>query len=376
VQARSQAQEQTQESHDAAPRPPWRSARVWIGIPISLIFLVLSFRGQDPAEIRHALERVEWRWLPLALAFLYTGITIRAWRWHILLRPVCDIPPRDVFPIMIIGYAANNVLPLRAGELVRAWVLQQRYGVRKTAALATIAVERLFDGITMLLFVGGAAAVVGLTAELQHVALVAAAVFAVALIGMGILLAGGTVRDRLLQLALRPLPDPLAARVARMAESFLAGLGVLSRRGDLALVIVTSIVAWGFEASMYWTVAYAFGPPLATAMTPVGALLTTAIANLATLVPSGPGYVGTFEAGVLLAVNGALGVGRGLALSYAVLLHLLLWAPVTVWGAIEWWRLGIAGTRHVTFGQAVEDELAPDLQTPSASAAGSPGRRA
>ncbi len=358
---------------DAPRRSALRSPRVWIGLPISVLFLVLAFRGQDPAEIRHALERVEWRWLPLALAFLYTGITIRAWRWHILLRPVRDIPTREVFPITIIGYAANNVLPLRTGELVRAWVLERRYGIRKSAALATIAVERLFDGLTMLLFVGGAATVVGLTTELQHVALVAAAVFAVAMIGLAILLAGGAVRDRALRLVLGPLPDALAARVQRMADSFLAGLGVLSRRGDLALVAVTSIVAWGFEASMYWTVARAFGAPLAVVMTPVGALLTTAIANLATLVPSGPGYVGTFEAGVLLAVNGALGIGRGRALSYAVLLHALLWAPVTLWGAIEWWRVGVAGTRHVAMSEAVEDELSPPSSGASAARAGGGG---
>jgi uncharacterized protein (TIRG00374 family) len=346
--------------HEPPPDPgasPWRSPRVWLGVPISLIFLYLAFRGQHPDEIRDALSRVDWRLLPLALVLLYTGIAIRAYRWHILLRPVCDIPTRDVFPILIIGYAANNVLPLRAGELVRAWVLGQRFGVRKTAALATIAVERLFDGVTMLLFVGGAATVIGLNAELQHVALAAAAVFAAAIAGLVVLLVGGSLRDRLLALVIGPLPERLAARVERMAESFLAGLGVLSRRRDLALVAATSVIAWGFEASMYWTVARAFGDPLAGAMTPAAALLVTAIANLATLVPSGPGYVGTFEAGVLLAVNGALGIGRGLALSYAVLLHVLLWLPVTVWGAVEWWRLGLAGGQRAMLSGAVEDEI-------------------
>ena len=358
------------QSELVARHSPFRSLRVWIGLPVSFIFLFLAFRGQDPAEIRDALSRVDWRWLPLALILLYTGIVIRAYRWHVLLHPIHDIPTREVFPIMIIGYAANNVLPLRVGELVRAWVLDRRYGVRKTAALATIAVERLFDGVTMLLFVGGAAVVVGLNSELQHVALMAAAVFAIAIAGLVVLLFGGSVRDRMLRLALGPLPAPLAARVERMAESFLAGLGVLSRRGDLALVAATSVIAWGFEAATYWAVAQGFGPPLATAMTPVGALLTTAIANLATLVPSGPGYVGTFEAGVLLAVNGALGIGRGLALSYAVLLHALLWAPVTVWGAIEWWRLGLVGTRHVSLTRAVEDELSPAATGSSRSGVG------
>jgi uncharacterized protein (TIRG00374 family) len=350
----------------SARESPFRSPRVWIGVPVSLFFLFLALRGQHPDEIRDAFSRVDWRTLPLALLLLYTGITIRAYRWHILLRPVHDIPTRDVFPIMIIGYAANNVLPLRAGELVRAWVLEQRYGVRKTAALATIAVERLFDGVTMLLFVGGAATVIGLNAELQHVALVAAFIFAAAIAGLVVLLVGGTLRERLLRLVIRPLPDRLAARVERMAESFLAGLGVLTRRGDLALVAMLSVVAWGFETSMYWMVARAFGDPLAEAMTPAAALLTTAIANLATLVPSGPGYVGTFEAGVLLAVNGALGIGRGLALSYAVLLHVLLWLPVTVWGVIDWWRLGIVGNRHVSMAHAVEEEFVPASQVVAA----------
>jgi uncharacterized protein (TIRG00374 family) len=365
--------------HEPSSTPntsPWRSPRVWLGVPISLVFLYLAFRGQHPDEIREALSRVDWRLLPLALILLYTGIVIRAYRWHVLLRPVCNIPTREVFPVMIVGYAANNVLPLRAGELVRAWVLGQRYGVRKTTALATIAVERLFDGVTMLLFVGGAATVIGLNAELQHVALVAAAVFAAAIAGLVILLVGGRLRDRLLRLVLGPLPERLAARVERMAESFLAGLGVLSRRRDLALVAATSVVAWGFEVSMYWTVAQAFGDPLAAAVTPVAALLVTAIANLATLVPSGPGYVGTFEAGVLLAVNGALGIGRGLALSYAVLLHVLLWLPVTIWGAIEWWRLGLVGSRHVRMRDAVAEEVAAESDSePDLVGSGAGARR-
>ena len=343
-----------------------RSPRVWIGIPISLLFLYFAFRGQDPGEIRDAFSRVDWRYLPVALAILYTGISIRAYRWHVLMRPVAPISTRQIFPILIIGYAANNVLPLRTGELVRAWALEQRYGVRKTATLATIAVERLFDGLTMLLFIGGAAMVIGLTAELQHVALIAAAVFAVAIGGMVALLVSGGLRDRLLQIMLKPLPDALATRVEQMTESFLGGLGVLSRRGDLALVALTSLLAWSCEAAMYWTVAQAFGAPLSTSMSFVGAYLTTAIGNLATLVPSGPGYVGTFEAGVLLAVNGALGVPRALALSYAVLLHVILWLPVTVWGAIEWWRVSLLGNRHISLSEAIDEELEPADTLPAA----------
>ena len=208
--------------------------------------------------------------------------------------------------------------------------------------------------------------VIGLTAELQHVALIAALIFAAAIGGMVALLVSGGLRDRLLHLMLKPLPDALATRVEQMADAFLGGLGVLSRRGDLAIVAITSLLAWSCEAAMYWTVAQAFGAPLSTAMSVVGAYLTTAIGNLATLVPSGPGYVGTFEAGVLLAVNGALGVPGGPAPSHAVLLHVILWLPGTVWGAIEWWRISLLGRRQISMSEAIDEELDPADTLPGA----------
>ena len=137
---------------------------------------------------------------------------------------------------------------------------------------------------------------------------------------------------------------------------------------------VTSLLAWSCEAAMSWTGAQAFCAPLSTSMSVVGAYLPPAIGNLATLVPSGPGYVGTYEAGVLLAVNGALGVPRALALSYAVLLHVILWLPVTVWGAIEWWRISLLGKRHISMSEAIDEELDPADTLPGARPF--PGQRA
>ena len=123
-----------------------------------------------------------------------------------------------------------------------------------------------------------------------------------------------------------------------MAESFLTGLGVLRRKGDLALVAGASILAWSLEASTYYTIAQGFGPQISDLMGAGEALLTTGVANLATLVPSSPGYVGPFEYGVQLVISGALGVPREVALSFAIVVHATLYFPITIWGAIEWWR--------------------------------------
>lgn len=319
--------------------------RVWVGIAVSAVFLFLAFRGQNPGDIWRTLRTVDLRWLPPALLLYAGGVWLRAVRWSVLLRPVAPLAPRDVLPTVLAGYTANNILPLRTGELVRAYLLGRAYGIRKSAVIASIAVERLFDGLTMLAFLllAMTAASVSPTAELRRLALVAALLFALALAMLATLLLGGDHRDRLLAVLLRPVPAGLGERIRSIASAFLGGLGSLRRGGDLLLVAATSLLAWGFEAAMYWAIAQGFGAALRPAFTPAAALLTTGVANLATLVPAAPGYVGTFEAGVTLAVVGALGVGRALALSYALLVHATLWFPVTVVGAWCWWGLARGG---------------------------------
>lgn len=330
-----------------------RSWRALLGFAISAIFLVLAFRGQDFGEIRNALEQANLWYLAPALLLYFAGVWVRAIRWSVLLRPLTKVGARQLFPIVVVGYMANNVLPLRTGELVRSYVLGRRHQVSKTAALATIAVERLFDGLTMLGFMLAATAFVSFTSQLRHLALIAFVLFTVILIGLFTLTLGGNVFDRLLQLVFGPLPTSLADRVERMAQSFLAGLGVLKRRRDLALVAGTSLLAWSLEASMYWVLARGFGGAVEHEMGAAATLLTTGVANMATLIPSSPGYIGQFEYGVKLVLSGALKVPEGPALAYALLVHAALYFPITLWGVIEWSRM------HLSLGQIREAEGEP-----------------
>jgi uncharacterized protein (TIRG00374 family) len=323
--------------------------RVVAGVLISVGFLAYALRGQDYGRIKDALSQANYWYLLPAVVFYLTGVCVRAFRWRILLRPLVDLPTRKVVPINAVGFMANNVLPLRTGELVRAYVVSQKFGVKKTAALATIAVERLFDGLTMILFILTAAIFVSLTSQLQHIAILAFVVFAVALIGLFLLTLHGNLRDRILQIVLGPLPASIADRVEQMAESMLSGLGVLKRKADLSRVAGASVIAWSCEAATYYWVARAFGAELSDVLGIPETLLTTGIANLATLIPSGPGFVGTFENGVSLVVSNALDVSKEIAISYALLLHAVLFFPVTTWGAIEWWRqhLSLSKVREI-----------------------------
>ena len=316
-----------------------RHWRALAGVLISGVFLYLAFRGQDLNEIRDALLESNLWWLPVALALYFVGVWFRALRWHFLLRPVADrTTARGLLPIVVIGFMANNVLPLRAGELVRSVLIGRKYNVRKTSALATIAVERIFDGLVMLGFLALSMAFVSLTSELRHLALISFLVFAGLLIGLFLLTFAGGFVDRVLQLLLGPLPAGVRERVHRMMESFLGGLGVLRMRGDLAKVAATSVLAWLFEASMYFVLAWAFGGAIREAMGVAATLLTTGVANLSTLIPGAPGYVGQFEYGVKLVLNGAMNVPESQALAYAILVHAALYFPITLLGVFEWFR--------------------------------------
>lgn len=334
-----------------------RSWRALVGFMISAVFLYVAFRGQDFGEIRDALFETNLWVVPVGLVLYFAGVWVRALRWKILLRPLTDEPTaRSLLPIVIVGFMANNVLPLRAGELVRSLMLDRRHDVRKTSALATIAVERIFDGLTMLAFLALSMTFVSLTSELRHLALISFLLFAGLLIGLFLLTFAGDVVERIMQLVLGPLPRRAADRIERMMESFLGGLGSLRRRGDLAKVAGTSLLAWLCEAAMYWVLALGFGGAVRDAMTGAATLLTTSIANLSTLIPGAPGYVGQFEYGVKLVLADVMHVSEGQALAYAILVHAALYFPITLIGVVIWLR------QEMSLAQ-VRGEAAPDAES-------------
>jgi uncharacterized protein (TIRG00374 family) len=327
-----------------------RSWRFAIGLLISGIFLVYAFRGQDYGAILDALRGVNYLLLLPALALYGLGVWMRALRWSILLRPIKVIAIRDLLPITAIGFMANNVLPLRTGEVVRSYVLARNHDVRKSAALATIAVERIFDGLTMVGFMLIAALTIDFTSDLRHVMTIAVVLFAFAVITLAVMTYAEALRSRLILLMVRVMPGTIGPRIERIAAAFFTGLGALRSGRALAGVAVSSVAAWSLEASMYYVIARAFGGSVSAVMGVAETLLTTGVANLATLVPSSPGYVGPFEAGVKTALEGALGVSGSQALSYAILVHAALWFPITLVGAIEWSRM------HLSLKQVSADE--------------------
>jgi glycosyltransferase 2 family protein len=270
-----------------------------------------------------------------------------------LLRPILPkIGLESTFEVVVIGYMANNVLPARIGELVRAYVLSVREGVRKTATLATIFVERIFDGITMVAFAAGSvffiilfdpdALMVGadhklgsFIAGLSGPIAVAAGLFLGLLLVFLVIASSRSRMERLLSFALRFLPGRLRERAERLASSFMDGLGSLRSGSSLLAVLGLSIVLWLCETGMYYIIGRwgfdlsgADGQPLPFYVY----MMVAGFVNLGTLIPQGPGFVGVFEFIAQAVLAGAFGVGRDPSISYVLVLHATLLIPVTLLG--------------------------------------------
>jgi len=160
-----------------------------VGILISVVFLVYGLQGLNLADVWTQVSHANFWWLVPGVGVYFLAVWGRTWRWHYLLRPLKPISTRQMFPIVTIGYMGNNIYPARAGEVLRAYVLRREAGVPVSASLATIVIERIFDGVVMLMFIffnlGALARLTGgsgLAGSIQTAALWGTAAFAAALI--------------------------------------------------------------------------------------------------------------------------------------------------------------------------------------------------
>jgi glycosyltransferase 2 family protein len=319
-----------------------KQKRFWLGLIVSLGLLVFVFYQTDPSKILVSLQQAQYIYLLPALALYFVGVGVRAVRWHFLLRSIKPIPSRTLFPPVVIGYMANDILPARMGEIVRAYVLGQQENVSKAATLVTIVVERVFDGLTMLTFLVAGSFVLNLAdAELNARLRLVGALFIAAIVALA-LFAGMPHRvERTADFFIQRIPsESLRARATSLTRSLLDGLGALRSPADSFAVYALSILAWLFETGMYLLVALGFNIVLPF---PVF-LVACAFANLVTIAPSTPGYVGVFDAPVIYVLTN-FGVEPNLATSYTLILHAALILPVTLLGFFYVWRAGLSLTQ-------------------------------
>jgi uncharacterized protein (TIRG00374 family) len=336
--------------------PVMKNWKLWLGILISVIFLYVSLRGLKLADFWTALQGAHYEWLIPGVAVYFVGVWVRAWRWHYMLRPLKKISTNSMFPIVTIGYMGNNIYPARAGEVLRAAVLKQREGVPVSASLATVIIERIFDGVVMLSFVflnlpelarltGNSGVIAGIGLPIPQLAILGALVFFGALLVFIAAAMFPRVTEKIVDwLVLRIVPARFKSQTRDISMRFLSGLESLRSPFEALMIFFTTVIIWLLETGKYWFVMHAFQFQVSF----FTLMLMNGIVNLATTIPSAPGYVGTFDApGIAVLV--AYGVPQALAASYTLVLHAALWFPITILGAYYYFR------QPLRWGQDMQD---------------------
>ncbi|MFQ5923938.1 MAG: lysylphosphatidylglycerol synthase transmembrane domain-containing protein [Anaerolineales bacterium] len=322
-----------------------RRWQFWFGLAVSALFLWLALRGLRLADVWRAIQGAQYFWLIPGLAAYWVGVWVRSWRWTYLLRPLKSISTRKAFPIVVVGYMGNNILPARSGELLRAYVLRRSEEIPISGSLATIVLERAFDGVVMLSFVvfnlpelARVSTDSGLVGNLYNLAILGVTAFLTAVALLVFMAFYPRQTESALQwVNQRLVPRRFRHQVAQLSLRFLEGLGALRSPRDLFMVLITSVVIWLLETVKYWYLMQAF--PFEVSF--FALMLMNGVVNLATTLPSAPGYIGTFDApGIAVLV--AYGVGHAVATGYTLVLHAALWLPITLLGLYYMVREGIS----------------------------------
>lgn len=322
-----------------------RLLRYLVGVAISLVFLVLTLSRVDLAEVARALAAVAPAGLALAVVLTMVEVAVRALRWQRLLLPILPVPYDGAFRQLCVGYFANSVLPARLGDVARAFLAGDAFGLSKMVTFGSIVIERLGDGLTILLIV------TVLILTLPEAAALAAVAVPVAVLGFGAVAVLGLVlvvthRTRVATTGIGRLVRVVTARL----EPALAGL-----RTPLRLVrfLALTLVAFGVGVTTFTVLATALG----LHVTPLqGALVLGGLA-LSTAIPAAPGSIGTYEF-VGVAIMTSLGFPADESLAAVLLAHLVATLPPAVTGLAVVWH------DHIRLETIVEAADAPPEPAP------------
>ncbi len=332
------------------------SAKIVIAFFVSALLLYVTFSSFDPRQIIPMLVSIQWQYLIYAiLVFLGIDVALAFFRWSYQLhrfnallekgQSTLPITPLAVAPAILAGYFANNTMPARLGEVVKTLIWRKNSGMRGSSVLGTLVIERVFDGFALVTLAIMTYFFI-FTGQQDHrftiVIFVALFVFiAIFAVGLCTVFFPRHVRNLALY-CVKFLPARFAKRLSSFILSFFEALTVV---GDIKSVLILygySLLIWLAEAWVYYLVALAFSATTGLHLGYLHCVLLASIASLMTLIPSMPGFAGTFDLAVKLVLL-RFGIQDQHAQAYTIMVHLVLWLPVTLVGAWFFVREGVAG---------------------------------
>jgi uncharacterized protein (TIRG00374 family) len=316
--------------------------RIWAGSVISAVLLYLAVRKIDFSEFSDAINQADYFLVIPAVLLHFIHLWLRSLRWKTLMAPMKKISVASLFSAMMIGTLVNNIFPARFGEIARAYVLGRKENVRKSSCLATVVIERLFDGLAVFIIL--ACVLIFFNPPLPEWLRKSALVILILSVSVTGLLMLARLRLRKItefaRRVLTPLPAKASEKIVLFLENFLHGLEVLKDHKQLIGLLLFSVLLWIPPAFTIYAILSAFGIQLPL----FASFMLLAIFCFGVAVPAAPGFIGVIQ---FMSVIGLaiFGVERTAAISFSVVYHVANYVPATLVGFIYYFSEGI------TFGQ-------------------------
>jgi uncharacterized protein (TIRG00374 family) len=304
-----------------------------LGIIISVILLVFIFWNTDIQALKEAMLSANYWYLAPSVLITFICMWLRAIRWQWLLAPIKKIGVHSLFSATMIGFMANNVLPARLGEFVRAYVIGRHENIPKSASFGTIVVERIFDGLVLLSFL--IFSFMTQTALPDWVIVSGYVVGGIYIVSLTFLFCLVIRPDGVLYFlvpAIRMISLRTANRVESLIRTFIDGLQILKQGFRMIMILILSLILWFIFAFSIQVALMGFNHNLPF----TASLLIMAILGFGVTIPSSPGFVGTFHASCVVGLA-LFSVSQSDAVSFSIVYHASQYIPVTVVGLVYLW---------------------------------------
>jgi len=334
-----------------------RLAQTGVGLAISGVALWITLRGKPLGQIWAASLNADYRWLWPYLLILLLIHLMRTVRWGILLEPVARLPFSKLNAVSAVGFMALVILPFRLGEFARPYLVAERPHLRVSAALSSIVVERVADGLfTALLLILTLLAVPPGTPGLRAFQLAGVIVFAAFAGLLAFLIVAYQNRPRAVHFTHRlldPISPRLAERASGMMDAFIHGLRLVPSRRKVVLFFVLTVLYWAANGLGIKIFARSFGLDLHL----VGTYTVLGILVVGVMIPAGPGMVGTFQAAVVGGLSLFVPDAGPRAVAFANVLWLVQLAQQVILGLIFLPSRHVRMTRLLEAPREVEKEM-------------------
>ena len=309
--------------------------KILVGLILSAIFIYFSFRQINLGDVRARGLHFSFAWLLFAVLLYSAGVVLRGIRWRMILASSTLISTRNSISLVVIGMSANNILPMRTGEIVRSGILSRETGMPTLTVLGTILLEKILD---TLVLVGLAAIALSVLNQEGSTFLIVGAIVLLTL-GANLLfvLVNGSISRRLLKL-LFFLPDRINSIVSGVVSRVQSGFGTIESNQIWIKVVLISALIWILESISYLCV----GASIGIFLNITHFTIVTSASNLAIAVPSTSGGIGPFEFFAKESLTLVSDISVTDAAVYAVVLHFLLLAPVSLVGLFLAWIRGLS----------------------------------